>query len=212
MEELARLGARSVPVVARGTSFAFGQQMEDIAELLGLDYDPTPVLTPAELVSRLDQVLATAQRLIRQLPDHVLDQDVMGRKRSHRELAHHVFRIAHGFLDAAETGDILELAHLNALAPDGMVTVDQIAEYGGTVRRRFTTWWQAKAAGDAERTIATYWGDHPLHSVLERTTWHPAQHVRQIAMLLEDLGITPDGPLGPAELAGLPLPEKVWDD
>ena len=212
MAALAALGARSVPVVALGDRFVFGQQMEDVAGLIGLDYDPTPDLSPAELVARLDTVLAAAQRLIRQLPHHVLDQDVRERKRSHRELAHHIFRIAHGFLDAAETGGTLELAHLNAPPPAAMTTVDQIADYGATVRRRIADWWQAEADKDAGRTMATYWGKQTLHSVLERTTWHPAQHVRQLAMVLEGLGIVPDAPLGESDLAGLPLPEKVWDD
>jgi hypothetical protein len=29
--------------------------------------------------------------------------------------------------------------------------------------------------------------------------------------LLEIAGIAPDRPLGPTELDGLPLPEKIWD-
>jgi len=47
--------------------------------------------------------------------------------------------------------------------------------------------------------------------VLERTCWHAAQHCRQLMAVLGQLGIEPDGPLGGAELDGLPLPEKVWD-
>jgi hypothetical protein len=31
-------------------------------------------------------------------------------------------------------------------------------------------------------------------------------------LLLRDHGIEPDGPLSDADLAGLPLPQKVWDD
>ena len=51
-----------------------------------------------------------------------------------------------------------------------------------------------------------------MREVLDRTTWHAAQHVRQTMMILEQLGITPDTPLTADDLAGLPLPEKVWDD
>jgi len=47
---------------------------------------------------------------------------------------------------------------------------------------------------------------------MERSTWHSAQHVRQLAMVVENLGIAPDRPLTAKETAGLPLPEKVWDD
>jgi hypothetical protein len=60
--------------------------------------------------------------------------------------------------------------------------------------------------------VKTYWGPQSLHEVLERTTWHSCQHVRQVMMILETLGIPPDHPLTQADLAGLPLPEKVWDE
>ena len=59
--------------------------------------------------------------------------------------------------------------------------------------------------------MPTYYGEQPLHEVLERTTWHAAQHVRQVMMVLDSLDITPDRPLTAADLAGLPLPEQVWD-
>jgi hypothetical protein len=51
-----------------------------------------------------------------------------------------------------------------------------------------------------------------VHEVLERSAWHPAQHARQLMLLLEDLGIEPQGRLSAQDLAGLPLPEKAWDD
>ncbi|MCY3671844.1 MAG: NrdH-redoxin, partial [Alphaproteobacteria bacterium] len=57
----------------------------------------------------------------------------------------------------------------------------------------------------------TYYGAHPLHEVFERTTWHPAQHVRQLMLIHEMLGIETDGPLGAEDFRGLPLPEQVWD-
>jgi hypothetical protein len=31
-------------------------------------------------------------------------------------------------------------------------------------------------------------------------------------LVLESLGIAPERPLGEADLAGLPLPEKAWDE
>jgi len=47
---------------------------------------------------------------------------------------------------------------------------------------------------------------------LERTTWHSGQHVRQLVMVLEMLGIEPDRPPTKENFAGLPMPDKVWDD
>ena len=50
-----------------------------------------------------------------------------------------------------------------------------------------------------------------MHEVLERTVWHAAQHTRQLALILKSHGIKPDGPLTPDNLAGLPVPDEVWD-
>jgi hypothetical protein len=51
-----------------------------------------------------------------------------------------------------------------------------------------------------------------LHEYLERTTWHSGQHVRQLVMVLETLGIAPEKPPTREMFAGLPMPDKVWDD
>ncbi len=212
-DELRALGADSVPVVTRGERFVYGQTMADVAELLGLDYDDTPELTPDELVARLDLVLETAQRLVKQLPEEHLDDDVLDRARSYRQLSYHIFRISEVFLDnTIDAGVAFARDDWNSAIPDGMTTMDGIVAYGGGVRNRLGRWWAAEQDKDCARTVPTYWGDHKLHHVLERVTWHPAQHVRQIAMLLERFGIEPDRPLSPADLDGLPLPEKVWDD
>ncbi len=74
---------------------------------------------------------------------------------------------------------------------------------------------QTELAGlvvDPSRRVSTYQGPFTMHGALERCTWHTAQHTRQLAMVLEGLGIEPDAPLGSGDLAGLPVPEKVWDD
>ncbi len=51
-----------------------------------------------------------------------------------------------------------------------------------------------------------------LHEYLERTTWNSGQHVRQLAMMLSMLGIEPDRAPIKELFAGLPMPDKVWDD
>ena len=59
--------------------------------------------------------------------------------------------------------------------------------------------------------MKTYYGERPLHELLERCTWHSAQHARQIIAVLERLGIKPDGPLADSDYAGLPMPKGLWE-
>jgi uncharacterized damage-inducible protein DinB len=213
MNALQRLGARSVPVVALGEEFVFAQSFSDVAKLLGLDYDSTPELSPDQLVEKLNLVLAAAERLVRQIPAEALETDVMNRNRSYRQLAYHIFKIVDAFLETTiEKGATLELEQLNATVPDEMRSTGEIAAYGAETRRRLNAWWESETDRACARTVPTYWGTNVLHQVLERTAWHPAQHVRQIAMLLPEWGIEPNRPLSTSDLAGLPVPEKVWDD
>ncbi len=213
MNALLRLGAKSVPVVAVGDKFVFAQSLSEVAELLGMDYDSTPELSPYQLVQKLNIVLAAAERLVRQIPAEALETDVMNRNRSYRQLAYHIFKIVDAFIEITiEQGATLELEHLNATVPDDMRSTGDIAAYGAETRRRLNAWWTSETDRACTRSVSTYWGTYVLHQVLERTTWHPAQHVRQIAMLLPEWGIEPEGPLSQSDLAGLPLPEKVWDE
>ncbi|MND04458.1 hypothetical protein D3C83_247310 [compost metagenome] len=51
----------------------------------------------------------------------------------------------------------------------------------------------------------------PIAVVFERSTWHSAQHSRQLADVLERFNIQPDRKLTPQDLAGLPLPERLYE-
>jgi hypothetical protein len=59
--------------------------------------------------------------------------------------------------------------------------------------------------------MKTYYGVQAAHDVFERTTWHSAQHCRQLAVVLERFGIKPERPLSPEQIQGLPLPEGLWE-
>ena len=43
-----------------------------------------------------------------------------------------------------------------------------------------------------------------------RSTWHSAQHLRQIYWFLDELRVEKDAPLTDADLEGLPFPTEVW--
>jgi hypothetical protein len=212
LAELARLGARSLPVVSRGDKFIIAQSLNTLADFVGLKEQMAAALSPTELAAKVDLILEGAQRFVRQIPDDKFELKLKNRDRSYRVLCHHLFRIPEAFVEAQTTGS--ELVHASLVAPpvDALQTPGQVADYGGEVRRRFAEWWQKLPDKSGTQAMRVYWGQHTLHEVLERTTWHSGQHVRQVMMLLEGLAITPDRPLGPADFAGLPMPQSVWDD
>jgi hypothetical protein len=211
-DALLRLGARSVPVVARGDRFVFAQAIGDVAVFLGLDEQSGPLLSPAELAARCDHVLETAARLIREMPDERLETRLPNRPRSWRVLMHHVFQIAVAYLDLEERGVSLSYESLTLAPPTAMRTSAAIADFGEGVRRRLAGWWRHAADGDFARQVSTYFGETSRHEMFERTVWHAAQHTRQLAALLEQVGIVPDQPLTRDDLRGLPLTDRIWDE
>jgi len=211
--ELAALGLRTVPIVRRGTDWANGQVLRDVARVAGIPWGGAPMLSVSELCDRLVEIQTTAQRLFAQIPDAALGTQLPRRPRSYAQLAYHIFNIADAFLEH-EVDDLplKEGAYARVPAPgsDGKAA---ILAYGADVLRRFEAWRAGPGAStDFARKARVYYGDVTLHDYLERTTWHSGQHVRQLVMVLGLLGITPDRPPTEATFAGLPMPEKVWDD
>lgn len=212
MAALRALGARSVPIVAKDGKFVYAQVFAEVVKFLGLDEAVGPVLAPDALAARADLVYGTAARLVRQFPDAALENVLPNRPRSWRVLAHHVFQIPVAFLRMEEAGEPLSYEVMVEAPPDSMKTSAAVADFGESVRARFAAWWQRVSAQDFTGRVPTYFGGTTRHEMLERTVWHSAQHARQLASLLESIGIVPDRPLDKAGIADLPLTDKVWDE
>ena len=210
LDELRRLGARSVPVLSRGDDYVFAQNIGHVVKFLGLDEATGPVLSPDQLIARLDGFLDAAIRMIPQMPDAKLATEVPNRPRSYRVLGHHIFRIPETFLEVAHSAT-LTYENLTKRPPDTMQTTADIVAYGADVRQRLAAWWAAKPDKSGRDPVQTYYGPQILHEYLERTTWHVGQHVRQWNMLLGMAGIAADRPPGETEFANLPMPSQVWD-
>ena len=123
----------------------------------------------------------------------------------------HLFRVVDAFLDANQGITLVQAMFREEPAADA-----------GTA----ASWWpmaprcgSASATGMpsgdsdcARRPLDTYYGPQSLHELLERTTWHSGQHVRQYMMLLEREGqVAFHRPLVEADFARLPMPQNVWD-
>jgi hypothetical protein len=212
---LQRLGPRKVPVLARGDRFIFTQSLEDVAEFVGLASSGLVRLPPEALVEKWLVVLRTAQDYTRQFTPARFEEDaVASRPRPVRVLAHHVFRVAEAFLETAVDGREYSIGAANQESP---VKLDReaVARYGAGVVARVEAWWDdlagdRKAGRDCRAALPTYYGPQSTHQLLERCTWHSAQHVRQLAAVLEASGQVPAPRLAPETLAGLPLPAGLW--
>lgn len=208
---LKKYGMRKVPVLAKGDEFAFGQMLDPFAKFAGLPMPGADRLSPEQLYKKYAMVFAAGQRLARQFPaDKFRERVISHRERVIRTLCYHVFRIGEAFLETWD-GAEYSVKIADNEPPDEMQTGDDIALYGAAVWQRYETWWNGLEDRALSRVLKTYYGDTVAHQVFERVTWHSAQHCRQLVAVLERMGIPPDGPLTAADLAGLPLPERLWE-
>jgi hypothetical protein len=212
-EQLLQLGARTVPVLAKGEQYVFCQNLEDVAEFVGLQGTGHTPLPPEVLIEKWVVVLRAAQRYILQIPAERLEERVIhNRDRSIRLMGHHIFRIGEAFLETAI--DDVEYWANNANIPpaDGTHTTGpEIFTYGDSVIARLQSWWTWVEDKSCLQKVRTFYGTPPMHQLFERSTWHSAQHTRQLIAVLERFGIEPNGRLSADDLSGLPLPEGLWE-
>jgi glutaredoxin/uncharacterized damage-inducible protein DinB len=211
MQDLLALGVKTVPVVTRGGDYVFAQALEDVSRFVGREF-VAERLPPSVLVEKWVRMLRAAQRHVAQLPAARLqERAVESRDRSIRDLAYHIYQIPDAFLQAVQHGMEDLTTIYNAPPPPEVKTTAQIAAYGKGVTERIERWWRGLGDKSCRQTVKTYYGERPLHELLERCTWHSAQHARQIIAVLERLGIEPEGRLTAADYAGLPMPKGLWE-
>lgn len=205
-----KYGLRKVPVVARGDEYVFGQMLDVVAKFVGKELGGPARLSPEALFEKYRTILAAGQRYMRQFPPERLNERVIpNRERLIRTLCYHVFRIGEAFQEVWN-GAVYSEKIADNIPPDSM-TGDDIARYGEEIWKRYETWWSGLEDRKLSRTLKTYYGDTEAHKVFERVTWHSAQHCRQLVAVLERMGIQPDRPLTAQDLAGLPLPERLFE-
>ena len=211
MRDLLAFGVKTVPVVARGGEFVFAQALEDVSRFVGARFD-SQRLPPQQLMDKWLAVLRAAQRHALQIPPARMgERAVESRDRSIRDLAYHVYQIPDAFLRAVEDGLEDLTTTYNAPPPANVVSAKDIQQYGEAVTARLERWWSRLPDKSCRQTVKTYYGERPLHELLERCTWHSAQHARQMIAVLERVGVEPRGRLSAADYAGLPMPQGLWE-
>jgi hypothetical protein len=209
MDQLLKIGVRTLPCIVMGERFTFAQNLKDVATFLNISLE-REVLTPDRLVTKFLGILAAAQRMVRQIPLDKMDERVIAnRPRTIRPFAYHIFRIAESFLLTYEGAEFSEtMTQIQSIK--GFQSVDEIVVYGEKVSERLAIWWETTSDKVCQKSVCTYYGNQSAHDVLERCTWHCAQHCRQLVAVLDRYGIKAHSPPTPELLAGLPLPEGLW--
>ena len=205
--DLERFGIQRVPATIVGDRAVHGWNPRALAELVGVSYGAREPLEPDELAARIDLVLAAAQRALRQVPPEHLGMKAPGRDRTVRQLGFHIFRVAASFVDTREQGHLSE-TWFEESPPASMPDGQAIARHGDAVRARIAAF--CARPGWCDGDVSTYYGPQTAHDLMERTTWHAAQHLRQIYWFLECMGVAAEAPLTDADLDGLPIPRDVW--
>jgi glutaredoxin len=212
-ERLLELGVRTVPIVAKDGRFVFGQNLDTVTEFLGLRRTAHVLLPPNVLIEKWINVLRAGQRYVRQMPIELMDERALkARDRTIRVLSHHFFRIAEAFLECAVDGVEYTIGIADREPHPGRCTTgDDIVRYGDEVIERLRDWWKAVPDRACRQNVQTFYGSQSVHELLERSTWHCAQHGRQLIDVLHRYSIDPDGPLVAEDLSGLPLPEGLFE-
>ncbi|MCZ6888542.1 MAG: hypothetical protein O7H39_08605 [Gammaproteobacteria bacterium] len=208
LETLREAGLRGVPVVARGETFVYAQDLSQVADLVGLEYAAEPTLSPEILVERYTKVLRAAKRFAVQIPAARLADQLPERPRTYLALLNHLVEIAAVYIRVSQgepfTGKFARAVPSPERGIDGLLqhTDEVIGALQGALQ---------VTQRDPGRKVDTYYGPQSLHALLERCTWHSAQHARQVMMVLRMLDIEPDGALVDEDFDDLPMPNDVWD-
>ena len=198
-----------VPAVTVGDRAVHGWNPAGYAALVGVDYRPPVKLSPRELAERLDRVLATTEALVRVIPDARMEWTPPERNRPLADLGYHVFRLSLGFIEGVDRATFPATVHTET-APADLRTGEAVARYGALVRARLSGWFAGAGGDEFGQIVETYWGPVVAHDLLERTTWHAAQHMRQLYILAARIDVKPPAP-EPIELyKDLPLPAAIW--
>jgi glutaredoxin len=215
LQSLAARGLRTVPVLLLGGRTCLAQDIDEVATFVGVDLRrerlPIDVLAP-----KLAALLELAQLHARQIPAERLETRIGERERTWLDLAFHIPMVATAFLDAVDGGELM-YEHYERKPVGADRSLVHIETTAHTTRSRLDRWRHTECTAprvhlSPARTLRTYYGERPLWPVLERTTWHVAQHCRQLEHLLQSTsGRAPTPPLNARLLEGLPLPSAIWD-
>lgn len=198
-----------VPALCVGDECVNGVHLATVATLLGVEYREPDRLDPAALAEKYRLAIHALCRFTAQITPEAAVLALPGRERSLAEVAGHAACVMRYFIGKYDD-DAFPL-FFDDLEPETREP-DELMAFARESLAQFEQWWAELESGDPLDTVVpVYWGHRSLHEALEREVWHTMQHTRQVMFMLETAGIAPDRPLDAGDLAGLPLPTRVFD-
>ena len=209
-QELEEMGCKGLPVLARGREFVIAQTLEPVIKFLKRDIVLLKLSMP-EMMERMLYFLEAASRLAAQLPEkHYNYQPMPDRDRTAFKIAYHCVQIPDSFIETVEVGGTDLMAIFESPPPADMTTASQVVSYATEVYERIATWWSRQDQQNVQGVVKTFYGDQTLFEFAERSTWHCAQHVRQLQYVLESLEVPITWRVEPTKYDGLPIPDGLW--
>lgn len=197
MDELRVQGFLSVPVTVTSSQAIQGFNPDRLAEVFQLDVN-VALNAPSRIVPLLGRVLKAVERVVRQMPDDKLDWAIPGRSRPLSELAYHIFARVENIMEELATGSALSRSDASG---GTYASFQEIAGYGRKVTEEFCSWASQQDCREAPQTAL---GDEPgstrMAERLDHVAAHSIHHLRQLYLVLEDFGITPEDRLEDSEL------------
>jgi glutaredoxin len=210
MKFLASMGIRSIPVVVRDREYTFAQSLDDVAKFVGVE-NVVDVLPPHVLIERWEKILGIATDAISRIPAGMLNElPKPPRDRTVRDLAYHIFQPPDAYLQVVIDGlqDWTTVANVDAPKD---IDFPGILAYAEDKKTRLAQWWDTLEDQSCKQQLTMFYGVHSMHSFLERSVWHSAQHTRQLLSWCDEKGIPVEHQLTEDVLRGLPMPEGLWE-
>lgn len=212
-EALARRGIRSIPVLVRGKAHVFAQSLDEVTQFVGHRYDAPPKMLPSFLFERWIFLLDLAGRYMQACPAALYSADVLKeRRRPIGELAFHVFQVADAFLVTMQTGASEWFVRASGPADlDTALDKPRLLAYGTCVTEGLKQYADKATTPFRDEPRALEGGLRSTYEFLDRSSWHSAQHVRQLANVLARDGVPLDPPWDEQYLTGLAVPVNLWE-
>jgi hypothetical protein len=196
------------PAIRVGDRFANGLNLNEVAELLGVEYDLAPPLPPAALYARYLAIQDAFAKVLATAPEGFLDRTLPGRNRNMLDVAAQVSAVLRSFLAASETGKYDVSSHRR---PEDVRTIEDLRGRADETVELFTTWWDRGGFDNPlDNVVDTFWGHRTLQEILEREVWHSAHHLRQLVYELDEMGVEHGIDVAPL-IIDLPMPTRVHD-